>query len=328
MDDTGNRTGAARAYYGLVMASVLIPLLVFLGGSWLAWTSTLREAHAELERTLSVSAEQATKVLDTHLLIAERVNDLLRGMDDAAVIGHVSALRDDIDEIIRRFPHVTNVAVTDSQGRTLLSTPGHAADQSVGAGALAYINALHDPHVPFFIGTTVADRSADRPAVAVGYRRGDDPQHFQGVILVSVSSGYFEALDRTLFGGSADYTAGILREDGTCLARYPLPPDADRNTAQDEPLLQAIKLDPIGGTFQGKSSLDGRDWLVDYRKLDAYPVYASVGRSWNSIVHEWRDAMATHLIFGIPATLGLLALSCWRRGSGAVTARTLAELQD
>ena len=46
------------------------------------------------------------------------------------------------------------------------------------------------------------------------------------------------------------------------------------------------------------------------------------------MVGEWRDAMATHLIFGIPATLGLLALSLlamrqWRRQHD-----TLAQLQD
>ena len=59
-----------------------------------------------------------------------------------------------------------------------------------------------------------------------------------------------------------------------------------------------------------------------------YPVYIAIGRRWSSVVREWRDAMAAHLIFGIPATLGLLALSLlaarqWRRQHDM-----LAKLQD
>jgi signal transduction histidine kinase/ActR/RegA family two-component response regulator len=37
-------------------------------------------------------------------------------------------------------------------------------------------------------------------------------------------------------------------------------------------------------------------------------VYVSVARSWSSIVAQWRGLVATHLIFGVPATIALVVL--------------------
>ena len=55
MNETSGTTGAPWALRGLVVASVLLPLLVFAGGGWLAWRSTLRETNATLASALAVS---------------------------------------------------------------------------------------------------------------------------------------------------------------------------------------------------------------------------------------------------------------------------------
>ena len=76
MGETREGRGAVRVYYGLAVAALLLPLLVLCGGGWMAWQSVLRDARQGLDRALAVSTEQATKVFDTHRLIAARVNDL------------------------------------------------------------------------------------------------------------------------------------------------------------------------------------------------------------------------------------------------------------
>jgi DNA-binding NarL/FixJ family response regulator len=65
MGETDRKTGALWALRGLVVAAIVLPLLVFIGGGWLAWRGTLREATASLLSNLTVSQEQATKVLDS-----------------------------------------------------------------------------------------------------------------------------------------------------------------------------------------------------------------------------------------------------------------------
>ena len=48
MSETSGETRAPWALRGLVVASVVLPLLVFAGGGWLAWRGTLRDATASL----------------------------------------------------------------------------------------------------------------------------------------------------------------------------------------------------------------------------------------------------------------------------------------
>ena len=142
-----------------------------------------------------------------------------------------------------------------------------------------------------------------------------------------MSPSYFSKFDRDMFGGDPDYTAHVLREDGTPIAGYPEATPAE-GSQRDQLLADVIAQASPGGLVRGTSSVDGTERVVAYRRLANYPVYVTVGRRWSSVIGEWRDIMATHLIFGIPATLSLLALSLlamrqWRRQHD-----TLAQLQD
>ncbi|HVC61019.1 MAG TPA: ATP-binding protein [Acetobacteraceae bacterium] len=327
MGDTREGKGAVRAYYSLAVAALLLPLLVLSGGAWLAWRSVLHEAQQGIDRALAVTTEQATKVLDTHTLVAARVNDLLGGLDDAAVAAHEQELRDRILAMIRPFPQVTAVIVSDSRGHALLATPRYPVNHAMMFAGRDYFRALRDGHQPMFIGATLTGRLTGQPAFSVARRKGDDPRQFQGVILVIVSPRYFEAFDRSLFNGSTGYTAGLYREDGALLMHYPSTQDLlSREPKPNTLLMTAIARDPASGMVRGHTA-DGIDRLIAYRKLDAYPVYATVGRSWHSIVVKWRNMVATYLVFGIPVTIALFALSLLaaRRARGA--SAMLATLQ-
>jgi signal transduction histidine kinase/ActR/RegA family two-component response regulator len=327
MDDTREGRGAVRAYYGLAVAALLLPVLVLCGGAWLAWQSVLRDARQGLDRALAVSTEQATKVLDTHMLVAARVNDLVGGLDDAAIRAHEPPLRDQIVAMIRPFPQVTAVIVSNSDGQALLSTPHYPVDPGTTFADRDYFLALRDGHRSPFISATVTGSQTGQSAFSVARRKGDDPRQFQGVILVLVSPRYFETFDRSLFNDSADYTAGLYREDGALLARYPSTPDLAFPAAKPNTLLMtAIARDPVSGMVRGEA-VDGVARVIAYRKLDAYPVYVTVGRSWHSIVVAWRNLMATHLIFGIPATMALFALSLLAARRARRESATLAALQ-
>ena len=161
----------------------------------------------------------------------------------------------------------------------------------------------------------------------VAVRRGGTGKDFGGAILVGVSPSYFSKFDSELFGGDTDYTALLLREDGTPLAGYPEPPPAEAGQ-RDGLLADVIAHAPQGGLVRGTSSVDGIERVIAYRRLPNYPVYVTTGRRWSSVVGEWRDDMATHLIFGIPATLGLLALSLLAMRQWQRQHDTLARLQD
>ena len=303
MDHSGKSTGAASAYRGLVIASLLLPLLALIAGGWIAWNVTLRDARGALLRAAAAASEQGAKVLDTHRLIAAQVGDLLGGMDAAAVTAHAAALRDRMSAMIRHFPEIAAVTVTDGEGRALVSTSDYPVDAKAAA---PFLHALHDPGVPFAIGRVVADRLSGQSVLAVGIPWGDARRPRSGLILTTASPEHFAAGDIASPGGEGDWFASLMRSDGTELTRdSAADPAMERNPAPRHSDLAGS----AGGTVSVRSYADGQEWLVAYARLPNYPVYASVARSWSSIVAQWRALVGSHLIFGIPATLALVALS-------------------
>ncbi len=316
MSESGGRAGAPWALRALVVASVLLPLLVFAGGGWLTWRNTIRDANASLESALAVSAEQATRVLDTHVLLGNRVNDLFGALSDDAVIARERELHDRLAAMIAGYSQVTAIVVTGADGHALVANTRFPADHRIDFSDRGYFIALRSGGAAFQIGGVVHGRLSQMDVFTVAIRRGD-PMHFAGAILVGVSPSYFSKFDSEMFGGDPDYTAHILREDGTPIAGYPEATPAEGGQL-DQLLIGVIAQASPRGLMRGMSSFDGTERLIAYRRLTNYPIYVTVGRRWSSVIREWRAIMATHLIFGIPATLSMLALSLlamrqWRR---------------
>jgi signal transduction histidine kinase/CheY-like chemotaxis protein len=327
MNETGAKSGTVWSLRGLVVASIILPVLVLIGGGWLAWRGTLREATADLQSDLAVAQEQATKVLDSDMLLSGRVNDLVGGLSDDAVIAREQELHDRLGAMIAGFPQVTAVIVAGRSGQPLVATSRYPVDHNVNLSDREYFKALRDSHLPFYIGGIVFGRLTGADVFSVATRRGDDPSRFSGVILVGVPPSYFRDFDRDMFGGDTDFSAALVRDDGTQLANYPEAVRSGGAPVRDKLLADAIARTPEGGLVRGRSAADDIDRLIAYRKLATYPVYIAVERRWDSIVREWRGLMASHLIFGIPATLGLLGLSLLAMRQGRRQSDTLARLQ-
>jgi signal transduction histidine kinase/ActR/RegA family two-component response regulator len=320
MDQIGTRTTAAHAHYGLVLASLLLPLLAFAGAGWLTWNATLRDEHAQLTRALLTASEHATAVLNTQSLIAARVNNLLLGLDDAAISARSAALRDDIHEVIRRFPEVTDVTVIDSEGHTLLSVSGYPTEPDIAASAR---QALQAAETPLFIGAARADPLTGGSFVVVGFRRGQKAAAPTGSILVAADAESFVAADR-----EARYTTALVLTNGAMLARDPTSRFTAPNRERGSPQQNVVADSLPANRLRRLTASGARGWLVASRKLDHYPVYAVVARSRDAIVAEWRELMESHLIFGIPATLALCALSIVAVRRAQREATTLSTLHE
>ena len=256
------------------------------------------------------------------------MNDLLGDLDDDAVIARERELHDRLVAMIAGYSQVTAIVVTGADGRALVATSRFPADHRVNFSDRGYFIALRDGDAPFQIGGVVRGRVTRADVFTVAVRRGGAGKAFRrrhpgrrvAELLQQFRQRFVRRRHRLHRPPVARGRHAARRLSRAAARRgQPARPVAGRRHRASR---------PQGGLVRGISSIDGIERVIAYRRLTNYPVYVTTGRRWSSVVGEWRDAMATHLIFGIPATLGLLALSLlamrqWRRQHD-----TLAQLQD
>jgi signal transduction histidine kinase/ActR/RegA family two-component response regulator len=302
----GTAPAATRLLHLLLIGSIVVPLAVLAGGGYLAWVSTRERAEADLMRRVAIAEEHAIKVLDTHQLVAARINDLVGNLTDQAIMIEEQVLHGQIAQEIKNLPQVQTALVIGRNGHPLVSATVYPVDRDVDLSDRPHFRALRERADPYYVSVIEVGRLDSERHFFLSRRKESEPGSFDGLITVSVSPQYFQDFYTKLVDGSRDYTAALLRTDGVGLLRYPMPAAGDN---RDQALLSAAVEHPEGGIFRARSAIDGVDRLAAYDRLPNYPIYATVARSWDSIVAEWRHTMVTHLFFGLPATLGLVALS-------------------
>jgi signal transduction histidine kinase len=306
MTVVGTAPAATRLLRLLLIGSIVVPLVVLAGGGYLAWVSTRERAEADLTRRVAIADEHALKVLDTHQLIAARINDLLGNLSDQAILIEERVLHEQLAQEIKNLPQVENVLVIGRNGHPLVSAMFYPVDRNLDLSDREHFRALSRSPDPFYIGLVEVGRFDKHRHFFLSRRKESEPGSFDGVIAVTVSPEYFQDFYTKLVGVTRDFSAALTRTDGLGLVHHPVFATGDH---RDQNLLRAVAEQEENGIFRASSGIDGVDRLVAYDKLSNYPIYATVARSWDSIVAEWRQTMLTHLFFGAPATLGLVALS-------------------
>jgi signal transduction histidine kinase len=152
----------------------------------------------------------------------------------------------------------------------------------------------------------------------------DDP----GFIFVSTGRSSFIKYYRTIVDPDDD-SVEMVRADGTVLVRYPGQDVLGHVLSASGHFRRSIARNPDRGTYDAVSERDGIDRLFAYRKVGNYPVYVTVGLKRSAVIDGWLRLMASHLIFGVPATLCLMALTfvALRRSEAADRATATAHAE-
>jgi len=316
--------GAVFALRTLLVAAGLAPLLLLAAGGFLSYRVAVLRATADLTQRVSILQEQAVKVFDTHLLLAARVNDAIKGMDDDAVRSHERELHDWLVEAIRPLPQVRSVLIFAKDGHALVNSRVVPIDPTLAYRDSEVEPLLADPARQFYISGLRTGRATGQQFFGVLRRRERMPGEFDGFISVTVSPEFFTSFYAKLAGDDADGTAGLVREDGVFLARFP----AFDAAARPDLLLRAIGDKPAGGVIDGRSPIDGQRRLAVYRRLANYPVYAAAGRTFRSIAAEWRATMLPYVAILFGAMVPLFALTLFAISRSRREREALAQARD
>ncbi len=298
----------------LPWAAVLLPALILGVGAWVAWRSVWRDSQAELVRSADAAAEYAARVLNAHVLLAGRMNDLLRGMSDEQIRGNEARLHAALEKLLAELPQADASYVISSSGEALVSSNVFPLPRGMNTAAdRDFFIALSQPNAPaVHVSRPYIGRFDNLPFFAISRRRegtGNLPtaSGFEGLVNVSVRPAQLADSMRFLMGGRAD-TAALLRSDGQMLLRTHREDGAlptVRPSARFGAIAAAGQRDAV---YQIDATADGQPALIALRKLDGFALYAAVMRPRSAIVAEWQETVATHLIFGLPAALALLLL--------------------
>ena len=320
----GRRFGATPIFLSLAAASLLIPLF-FLGiGGWLSYRNVVTNARVDLLHRLSIAEQQANDELDTDQLALGEVNAMLAPYNAQQVASHSQTLDVRLRALDDQFPQFNDLTVLGPEGQVLASS--HSGSLPPKAVERRLLDRLRHGTISFYIGQAEPETGIGRYTFTVARPWQHAPGALDGAIIASVPAVYYRIFYRQLFSANLDYSGGLFRVGGTILAHYPEPAPS-LLPVNKAPLKTTIARHPQGWIMHIRSPVDGQLQLAAYRKLQDYPAYVLVSRSWSSVLRQWRDLMLNYLWFGVPATAALFALSLagLRRARGESAA--LAELR-
>ncbi len=296
---------ALRPVRLLLTASILLPLALFAFASWVSYQQHLIEARDRVQRNLNTVYEHALKVFDTFELSARYLDELTANQSDAEIRQDEAELSTRLKSVTNKLPQLRDLWVVNAAGVPLLSATIHPMPK-IDLSDRDYFRVHRDrPNTGTYVSEVLKARAADTTFFTLSRRRAGPKNAFAGVTTVSIAPEYFVDFYAKL---PPPGVFAIIRDDGAILARYPDISSQIEKLPPDSTVMRSIKDNPDEGFISGTSPFDGHTRLFAYRKMPHYNIYVVSGIPSEIIVQDWLKNMASHLIFGLPATIAMIGL--------------------
>ena len=306
---------ALRPVRLLLAASILLPLAIFAFASWVSYQQHLSEARDRVQRNLNTIYEHALKVFETFELSARYLDELTGDQNDAEIRKDENDLSAHLKSITDKLPQLRDLWVVNAAGMPLVSATVNPMPK-LDLSDRDYFRIHRDnPNAGTYVSEVLKARTADTTFFTLSRRRAGPKNAFSGVTTISIAPEYFSNFYAKL---PPPGVFALIRDDGAILARYPDISLQFGKLSPDSTVMRSIAEHPGEGFVTGTSTFDGHSRLFAYRKMPHYNIYVVSGIPSEVVVHDWLKNMASHLVFGLPATvamigLGIMALRRTRR---------------
>src|SRR6266545_1927827 len=146
------RRSAIRLLQLMMVASVVLPLVLFGFAAWLNYRHEQGVADDRIERSLDILHEHTLKVFQTVERAIAEVNEIVRGMPDDAIRADQPRLHERMKRIVEALPQLRAIFLIDRDGRPLVSSQlvqvppdwrprGRGSSTVPGAGTVALMSA-------------------------------------------------------------------------------------------------------------------------------------------------------------------------------------------
>lgn len=299
------RDAALRLLKTMLVASIVIPVALFSYASWISYQDTIAHADEQLTASLNILSEHASKVFQSVDLAVTSVDAIAGDLSDEQIEARQEALHYQLNKLEKALATVDAIFIADRNGRALVSSAIFPLPPDTNVADRDYFQAQAERNAGTYVGAVLQSRATKERFFGVSRRRPADGQ-FTGIIMISVVPKVFTEFYKQL-AGDTSASFSLARSDGAILARYPALPEDVTHYGPDSEFIRSIGSQPERGIVT-TTSIDGTQRRIAYRKLGNSDLYVSDGFQTDEIYFRWIRLMASHLIFGIPATLFLFGL--------------------
>jgi two-component system NtrC family sensor kinase len=300
------RDAALRLLKTMLAASIVIPVALFSYASWINYQDAIAHADEQLTASLNILSEHASKVFQSIDLAVTSVDAIAGDLPDEQIKARQEALHYQLTKLEKALATVDAIFIADRNGRALASSAIFPLPPDTSVADRDYFQAQAERNAGTYVGAVLQSRATKERFFGVSRRRPADDGQFTGIIMISVVPKVFTEFYKQL-AGDTSASFSLARSDGAILARYPAPPGDVTHFGPDSEFIRNIGRQPERGIVT-TTSIDGTQRRIAYRKLGYSDLYVSDGLPTDEIYSRWIRLMASHLIFGIPATLFLFGL--------------------
>ena len=296
-----------RLLQGVLVASAILPALLFVYASWQGYNTTKNVADRQIAQSRDILTEHALKVFEAVERSIAETNEIIRDMSDAQIAESAGRLHNRLKKLADESSQIKSLWIFDRTGHALVNSLEFPAPL-IDFSDRDYFKAHVERDIGTYVGQVLRPRPpyGGAPFFGVSRRRVSADGSFTGVIQASVLPEYFEGFYAKIGRVPGSY-ASLIREDGLLLARFPKL-NRDAWLAPQGDLLKAMRARPEEGTVALVSAIDGLERTVSYLKLPNLPAYVVAGRDAAAVRAEWLSQVEGHLMFGLPSTAVLLVV--------------------
>jgi len=319
IDHPGSSTFAARlariaAAVPWSGVALLVSGVLFIAGTWLATGERIRTERVEaLESEVLKNANLA-------LAVEAQANQMLKGIDQFLVLiksqHERPGPRVPLAQLVGpAFPvehAVTLIGVIDSQGEVVEAITAYTADNAADR-AMFRVHRQADSGA-MLLSAPVLGRLSGRWVIPLSRRINRPDGTFGGLVVISVEPRYLTSLFESTMIGPSDVMSLVL-ENGMTLARRRGPVIEFSADISGSQLMAEYAVRRVGD-FVGPGGVDGHLRIFSYRRLEDYPVVATVGTSEADALAPvgrrtrtyYRVASAVSVAIGLVCAVGVGAL--------------------
>ena len=301
------RDAALRLLKTMLVASIVIPVTAFAYASWINYQNAVARADEQLAASLNILSQHASGIFQSVDLTFTAVDAMLGDLTDEQIKASDQTLHLQLGKLEKSVKAIDAILVADRNGHTIVSSALFPVLSGLDVADWDYFLAQVERDASTYVGAASRSRVRQETFFGISRRRPLRDGQFNGIIMISVTPKVFSEFYRQL-GSDTTASFTLSKSDGAILARFPMPAGDVTHFRPDSGFMLSVVDHPEGGFVTTSYSVDDVQRRFAYLKLGYADLYVSDGIQTDTIMLGWMRAMATHLIFGIPATLVLFTL--------------------